>query len=386
MPLALRILIDTPGRLIVSVAGIILAVVLMFSQAGFRNGMFDSQTQLIHRLEADLFLVGSLQYILYVPEPFPSRRLYQAQAVEGVRAVYPIYIESIMSNPDCVWSNPHDNSSRPIRVLAFDPEAPVFGSPEVRAHAAQLKRPDTVLFDARSRDYYGRPQAGDQAELAGHTVWVVGTFRMGTDFANDGNLIMSDWNFFRLFPDRTATAPHPAKVYIGVVHLQPGADLRAVQRRLREALPADVAVLTKPEMLARETRHWQENTAIGYIFTLGMTVGFMVGIIICYQILYTIVGNYLPQFATLKAMGYTDRYLMGVVMQQGIFLALLGFLPAIVLAQLLFKVVGQLTGLLLYLTPLRIAFILVLTVAMCMVSGAIAVRRIFTADPAEVFK
>jgi putative ABC transport system permease protein len=117
-----------------------------------------------------------------------------------------------------------------------------------------------------------------------------------------------------------------------------------------------------------------------------MAVGFLVGIIICYQILYTIVGNYLPQFATLKAMGYSDRYLMGVVMQQGISLALLGFLPAIGLAQFLFEVVGRQTGLLMYLTPLRIAFILVLTVSMCVVSGTIAVRRILTADPAEVFK
>ena len=85
-------------------------------------------------------------------------------------------------------------------------------------------------------------------------------------------------------------------------------------------------------------------------------------------------------------MGYTDRSLVRVVMQQGLFLAVLGFLPAVALSQVLFWVVSYLTGLLMYLTFLRVAFILILTVVMCVVSGAIAVRRILTADPADVFK
>jgi putative ABC transport system permease protein len=151
-------------------------------------------------------------------------------------------------------------------------------------------------------------------------------------------------------------------------------------------LPDDVDVLTKQELLDRESRYWQDNTAIGFIFSLGMVVGFIVGIIICYQILYTNVNNYLPQFATLKAIGYTDGHLVGVVLQQAVFLAVLGFIPALAVSQLLFSVVAGLTGLLMFLTPLRIGSIFVLTVAMCVVSGAMAVRRILTADPAEVFR
>jgi putative ABC transport system permease protein len=382
MPLGLQILLHTPARLVVSMAGILLAVVLMFSQDGFRNAMFDSQTELVRRLEGELFLVGRLKYLMFAPEPFPVRRIAQARGCPGVQAVYPLYIENSRST----WQNPVDGSLRAIRVLAFNPDDPVVDLPGVSAGAEALKVPDTVLFDEGSRDYFGRPGPGTQAELAQRKVTVVGTFRLGSDFLVDGSVIMSDRTFLKLFPDRFSRNPHLDRVEVGVVKLVPGADVGAVQRELLQTLPDDVDVLTKQELVDLEIDYWKNNTAIGYIFLLGMVVGFFIGIVICYQILYSNVSNYLPQFATLKAMGYTNASLIGVVLQQGFFLGVLGFIPAVAVAQVLFWVVGWLTGLLMFLTPLRILYILFMTVAMCMVSGAIAVRGVIDADPAEVFR
>lgn len=382
MPLALRILIHNPSRLAVSVAGILLAVILMFSQLGFRNGMFDSQVELIRRLNGDLFLVSRLKYLTYVPDPFASRRLAQARACPGVRTVHPLYIEVNRS----LWRNPHDGSTRPLRVLAFDVDEPVFDMPEVNAHAEALRRPDTVMFDAAARDYYGRPRTGTRTELARREVTVVGTFRLGTDFLNDGNAIMSDRNFLKFFPDRASPSPHLNQVMVAVIRLEPGADLATVQADLKESLPDDVTVLSKKEFAELETRYWRDSTAIGYIFSMGLAVGFFIGLVICYQVLYSNVSSYLPQFATLKAMGFTDRFLVGIVLQQGLYLSLLAFVPGVAAAQVLFWIVGRLTGLLMFLTPGRVVYILGLSVLMCMISGAIAVRRILTADPAEVFR
>lgn len=392
IPLGLRILLHTPGRLAVSIAGVGLAIVLMFSQSGFRHGVLDSQAEVIQRLNGDLLIVGRLKSQIYIDEPFPSRRLYQARTCPGVRAVYPLYVESQRS----FWQNPMDGSTRPIRVLAFNPDDPVFDFPEVKAHAAALKMPDTVLFDRQARDFFGRPQAGAEAELSQRNVTVVGTFQLGTDVLTDGNVIMSSRNFAKFFPRPSSLTSHPSSlinpashldtVALGIVLVAPGADVRMVQRALVEALPADVKVLTKPEFVDMETRYWEDNTAIVLIFDLGTVVGFVIGIVICYQVLYANVSNYLPQFATLKAMGFTNRYLVGIVMQQAIFLAGLAFIPAVAAAQGLFLAVSSLTGLLMFLTPWRIAFILVLSVAMCTVSGIIAVRRVMQADPAEVFR
>ncbi len=381
-PLGLKILTHTPGRLAVSVGGVTLAVVLMLSQDGFRNALFDSQTELIRRLDGDLFIVGRLKYMMYVPEPFPARRVHQARSLPGVRAVRPLYVENVRS----VWRNPHDGHRRAVRVLAFDPRDPVFDFPELAEHADALQAPDAVLFDRNSRDYFGRPEAGSRAELAGRRVEVVGDFALGADFLADGTVIMSDRNFLKFFPDRLADSPRLDTAEVGVVRLERGADLLAIQRRLRDVLPDDVLVLTRQELLDLELDYWHNNTAIGYVFTLGMVVGFVIGTMICYQVLHTNVSHYLPQFATLKAMGFTRRYLVGVVLQQGVFLALLGFVPAVVVCQVLFWAVAWATGLLLEMTPLQLAFVLTLTVAMCLLSASLAVRRVLTADPAEVFR
>ena len=382
MPLALRILIHNPSRLAVSVAGILLAVILMFSQLGFRYGMFDSQVELIRRLDGDLFLVSRLKYLTFVPDSFTSRRLSQARACPGVQTVSPLYIEVDRA----LWRNPNDGSTRPLRVLAFNIDEPVFDMPEVNAHAEALRKPNTVLFDAAARDYYGRPRTGTDTELARREVTVVGTFRLGTDFLNDGNVIMSDRNYLKFFPNPGSPSPHLDRVMIAVVRLQAGADRSTVQASLQESLPDDVLVLSKKEFEELETRYWRDSTAIGFIFSMGLAVGFFIGLVICYQVLYSNVSNYLPQFATLKAMGFTDRFLVGIVLQQGLYLSLLAFLPGIAVAQMLYWLVGQLTGLLMFLTPLRVLSVLGLSIVMCMLSGAIAVRRILTADPAEVFR
>jgi putative ABC transport system permease protein len=382
VPLALKILIHTPGRLVVSIGGILLAVMLMFSQTGFRDGMFDSQAELIHQFNGDLFILNKLKHIMYDANAFPSRRIYQALAVPGVRAVWPLYMEGALS----VWRNPVDHKRRRIRVLAFNPDDAVFTFPAVAACAEALKMPNTVLFDQKSRHYFGDPKPGTRTELAGREVTVLGTFRLGTDFLTDGNVIMSDRNFEKFFPNRYSQKPHLEKVAIGLVKRDPLVNLDELQKALRAALPEDVVILSKDDLLNREKNFWKDNTAIGQIFLVGMIVAIIVGIIICYQVLYTNVSNYLPQFATLKAIGFTDLYLVGIVLEQAMFLSVLGFLPALLGARFLFWYVSSQTGLLMRMTTMRCAIVLLLTVGMCLISGTLAMRRILTADPAEVFK
>jgi putative ABC transport system permease protein len=381
-PLGWKILVHKPRRLAVSLAGIALAVALMFTQDGFREAMFDSQTELIRHLDGDLFLINRLKYLMNVPEPFPSRRLAQVRGAAGVEVVLPLYL----LNDRPLWRNPGETAARPIRVLAFDPAQPVLNLPGLAASADDLNRSDTVLFDDRSRAAFGSPRRGSRAELAGRDVEVVGTFSLGTDFLSDGTVIMSHRNYPRFFPNAAGPQSVPDKVEVGVIRLQAGADLRAVQEALRDELPGDVAVLTKRELMDLELRYWQSNAAIGYVFTLGMVVGFVIGTVVCYQVLYSNVSNLLPQFATLKAMGFTDGFLVAVVFQQGLFLAVLAFIPAAIAAQLLFSVLSQVTGLVMSFTVFRVGLILILTIAMCTVSGAVAVRRVLSADPAEVFK
>jgi putative ABC transport system permease protein len=366
-------------RLAAAVAGITGAVLLMFVQIGFLNGLLDSSVELIAKLSADLVIVNRLKYTLTMNLPFPRRRLAQAQAVDGVIAARPVYMER-----EAAWKNPQTGRTRSIRVLGI-PEAAVFRDPEIRAAASALGEFDTALMDTRSRPEYGVACPGTRTELALRSVRIVGLFTLGRDFMNDGTLIVSDRAFVRFFPHLVSEAGILETVEIGLLDLAPGADRLAVRQALREALPSDVAVLTREELSAQEIRYWEEAVPAGYVFGLGAALGFVVGVLMCYQILYTDVTDHLPQFATLKAMGYTNRYLLAVVLGQALVLSLLGFVPGVAIAAAVYHWLDGVIGFPMRLTIARAALVLLLTVTMATVAGGLAVRRAMTSDPAEVF-
>ncbi len=194
----------------------------------------------------------------------------------------------------------------------------------------------------------------------------------------------SDRNFAKFFPDATS-ASILGKVDVGLIQIDADADPLRVQKILRQSLPDDVVVLTKEEYAQKETEFWQTATPVGFVFGLGLVMGFAVGVVICYQVLSADIADHLPEFATLKAIGYSDRYLTGVVLQEALFLALLGFVPGLLISAALYGFLENNTGLPLRLTVLRGVFVLLLTVLMCFLSGVIAVRKVQKADPAEVF-
>ena len=233
---------------------------------------------------------------------------------------------------------------------------------------------------------HGKRAPGVVAELAQRAITIGGTFTLGTDFAFEGNVLMSARNFRTYFPYRLSADGNLDEVEIGLLKLTPHADPRMAQQALRTILPNDVTIFTKPEFLAQEIAYWQKSTPIGFVFGLGTVMGMAIGVMIGYQVLFTEVVDHLPQFATLKAMGYPNRALMAVVLQEALLLALLGFLPGLGLSQLLYAWLATLTGLPLSLTVWRTALVLFLTVIMCVIAGLIALRKVLYADPAEVFR
>lgn len=369
-------------RLITAIAGVAFAVLLMFMFVGFKNALYDSQVQLLKLLNGEVVLVNTLKYNMFVPEQIARRRLYQALSFEGVEAVYPLYTN------EADWKNPVTQEIRPLRVLAFNLNDPVLNLPEVAEQLDRLRPINTALVDTRSRAEIGAREAGVETELSKRNISIVGTFTLGTDFASgNGNLIMSDRNFIRYFnadsPDTEGRSL--STVDIGLLKLEPGANPDAIVRALRERLPVDVTVLTRDGFVEQELTYWRENTNIGFVFSLLTAMGFIVGIILVYQILYTDVADHWAEYATLKAMGYSNLYLLGVVMQEAGLLTALGFIPGCIISFILYRVTADATGLLMRMTVERVLWMLAATFIMCLVSGAIAVRKVQAADPAEVF-
>jgi putative ABC transport system permease protein len=260
----------------------------------------------------------------------------------------------------------------------------VFGLPELDApemHAA-LRRPDTVLIDTLSNPAFGPRDVGTITELDRRQVEIGGQYTLGGGFAADGTLLVSDQNFRRLFTPRTLET-----IDLGVIQVEPGANVTAIAERIRSRLAKDVLVLTQDEIIEREKDYWIGTTSTGFIFSLGVTVSFIVGMVIVYQILYTDIRDHLPEYATLKAMGYRNFYLFTVVLQEAIILAIMGYIPGYLLSLGLYRLTYTATngGLPIVMEPVRAIFVLILALTMCAISALVSVRKVITTDPAEVF-
>jgi putative ABC transport system permease protein len=385
VPLAWHNLTHDRRRFSVRIAGVAFAVFLMFVELAFWTGLLDASAELITRLDGPLVLVSPGRYALMARERFSRRRLAQARGVPGVRDARAVYLEYTAFWKDPARAAEEAPNCHPIRVIAFDPHVPALRLPGVREHADDLQTPGNVLFDTRSRSEFGDPPWGTRNELADQAVRVAGRFTLGTDFTVNGNVLMSDQTYARLFPDPLDPAATLDLVDLGVVQLEAGADPAAVQQALRGRLPKDVVVCTRDEFAEQERRYWRAATPIGFIFGLGLIVGFLVGGMICYQIIATDVGDHRAEFATLKAIGYGDNYLRRVVLHESLWLSVLGFGPGLILGMLLCAYLSVQLGLPLRLTLGRAAGVFGLTAAMCFVSGLLALRKVHAADPAEVF-
>jgi putative ABC transport system permease protein len=378
VPLAWRSLTANKRRLFRSSAGIGFAVLLMLMQLGFEKAFFDASLQVLRGIDGDIVLQSTHKYQFATQDPFPAAVLATAKSVPGVATARPLYAAWY----DLFWKSPFDGKRYLVRAFAFDPDAPVFLFPEINAERARLKKEGAVLVDRRGRRFLGMDRPAAQSELNGTKVEIAGSFALGPDFSSDGTVVMSDRTFASLLRRPGAGPPG---VEAGVIKVNAGTDPASVQAALRKALPADIAVMTKAQLIAFERNFQADVSSAGPIFAIGTIVGFVVGMLISYQVTYTEVADKLPQYATLKAIGYPTVYLLRVVLEQAAMNAIAGWAPAWLLSLGLYRLISEIA-----LLPLRMdleitLLSLGLTLGMCLVSAAIAVRRVVRADPAAVF-
>ncbi|QNJ11291.1 ABC transporter permease DevC [Synechococcus sp. M16.1] len=380
IPLSWLLLTRQPVRLLVALAGISFAGILMFMQLGFRDGLFDASVTAHRLFDADVVLISPRSASSVSMEAFPRRRLVQTLADPGVDGVTPVHWGLML------WRNPETRRNRSILALGFNPDDPFFVDPSLAEKTDALKQKGRILFDQLSRPEFGpiadwyRDGRVVETEIAGNRVRVAGLVSLGTSFGADGNLLTSTETFLDLMPQKP-----PGAIEVGLVRLKPGADPEQVVSRLRQRLPKDVSVLTKQGFIDFEQNYWKSSTSIGFIFTLGAAMGFVVGCVIVYQVLYTDVSDHLPEYATLMAMGYRLSHLLGVVVREGFYLAAMGYVPAYMAGQGLYWFVRDATKLPVGMDLSRALTVLVMILVMCMLSSFLAMRRLIDADPAEIF-
>ena len=387
-PLAWCNLRHDRAKSLIAIAGVGFALTVIFMQSGFLQSVLRTATIVTDKLDFDVILVS--RNYLYFAEPgsFPRTRLAQASAVAGVGRVMPFSIGT------SVWRNNRppsgvagDAQLRPVMVLGFDladhpfrPHGP-FRSRDVEDAVPLLSAADAVLVDRRSRKEFGPLEVGLRPEIGARHYRVVGLFAMGTGFAADGAILVGEQTYRRICgpeSDREAN--------LGLIKVEPGANPRSVARALARALPPeDVRVMTRAHFRQREMAYWIISRSIGTMFVIGVSVAFLVGAVVAYQVLSSDVADHLGEYATLRAIGYTGGQLARVVLEQGLIVAIAAYVPALLLSWYLYTLVETYAVIPIDMHLYIAAPILGAALAMCSVSALGSLRTVRTADPADVF-
>ncbi len=379
-PLAWRQAIHRPMRLAAAIAGVSFANVLVFFQLGLSGGLYDSQKRPIQQINGALVMVSGRYLYLGEQLDFPRARLTQALGVEGVKAVTPLYLGLTE------WLNRDTRQQKQALLFGVAPENPGLRLPELERDPLLLQRGDALLFDTRSKRNAGpvadtvRREGRYETELGGVRAVVTGLFSLGLTFAADINLVTSSTNFKNYFPNQSAD-----DIQMGVIQLQPGMDPLRVKTTLATFLDPSVKVFTIAELAATEVSYWRRNTSFGLIFGQGVLVGLVVGGIIVYQILYSDVSDHLAEYATLKAIGYDDGFVVGIILQESLILALLAFAPSLLLSLGLYSFLARSTSLMVVMTAGRAVLVFAFTLGVCGLSGWLATAKLRRLDPAEIF-
>lgn len=374
-------------RTLVALAGIGVAIVLMFMQLGFRGAVENTATTLYDRMEFDL-LVRSPGYLHFVePGTLDERLLDELRSLAMVREVRPLQVGL------AGWLSPDQQQLRGLMVLGIDPQHPPFQLAALPVDWSCLSESGSLMIDTRSSQefgpadgrQFGAADLGRSAELNGVQFRIRGTFTLGAGLTANGSVVTSLAGFQRI-----TQGVHAGKCALGLVQLNAPGNLEQQRRELALRLTGEdgvarAEVLTRDEVVQRELDRWINQTPIGFIFSLGVLLSLVVGGAIFYMILATDVAKRLPEYATLRAMGYPDRQLAGFVLQQAFWLGLLAFVPGVFVAWAGYHLTASAANIPIAMNAGRIFLVFGLTQLMCFGSGLLALRKLFQAEPASLF-
>jgi len=384
-PLAWKNLTSSPSKCLLAATGVGFAVVLMFMQIGFRNALLDSNVQIFQLFDADLIVISRARYSVTTEQRFPRHLLEQATAQTGIRSSCSVYVERGTASIQV-----EGERARPVRIIAMQLAEDFFAEHELFQRLSDADKRNAALVDRRSKSEYGFGTTSEtleeqHVELNKKEVSLVGLFTLGTDFAHDGTILMSERMLPTYFPWRSRSGNPLDVVDIGLLQAEDGANLLELRERIQALSPKQIQVYLTQDLIKQELRFWSRNTPIGIIFGIGTIMGLVVGAIICYQIQFTDISEHMPEFATLKAMGYRPSYFWSLILCQSLYLACLGFAPGALVSWGLYWLLADFSGLIMRMTIDRVGFVWLLTVGMCVVSGVLAIRKLFRADPASLF-
>jgi putative ABC transport system permease protein len=379
LPIGWLQLTHSRTRFAAALAGVAFANVLVFVQLGIMNSMATATLKPYGFFQADIMISASDANSMTEGGNVARQWLFQALADPEVTDGTGLYVGNIN------WAR--ETKTLSLTTYGIDPTMPGYLSPAMARKTGTLQLQNAGILDMLSRglpreEAAGiRPQTPASFEVSGKTLTLFDTFQGGGGFGGDGYMMVSDQTFLTLFPARSSAAPDHI-----LLKVARGADADQVAARLRDLLTdKTLRIRSYAQAAAEELRYQQTKRPTGIIFGFGVIIGILVGIVIVYQVLSTDVADHLSEYATFKAMGYPQSFFLGIVFEEALILAVLGFVPGFIVASGLLAGMKKATTLPLDMTSQMAVMVFIGTLVACALSGAVATRRLASADPADLF-
>ncbi len=372
--LAWRILIHDKGRTALALGGIFMAILLVFIQLGLFFAVPQGGMLLYDNMRFDLLLVSDQYEYQAQPGAFPSSKLNAVRSSPDVAEATPLYFGVVK------WKGGVGEAWPDLFLIGFDPASDVLAPESIVSQQKELSRPDTILVDSSTRPIFGPIETGRIVEIGDRKETIGGQYDLGTGFMGLGVALASEANFSRSMPGRGLSL-----VNLGAIRLKPGVDQARAAADLQKLTGAGTRLFTRAALAKHEKSYWTSRTSVGLIFGSGLLISIVVGVMVVYQIVSTQVSRQLPQFATLKAIGYGNSALAGTVSAMSLMIAVAGFVPAFAAAVLLYGEIRQKTLLPVTMSASHMGEVLAASLVMAAVSALLAVGGLRRADPADVF-
>jgi putative ABC transport system permease protein len=410
---------DLP-RFLVAQAGIMFAVSLITIQKGILDGFSHSTVRLIEQSTADLWVAHQSMEFFELTSALSVEQLLTVRGSNGKPGVKGVELAEALSIQGTRWRSPNGRIDN-VRIFGFNPDGQLFGHVSmVEGQVSSLRQPYTLITDRSNINVLGIDRVGETGEIASLPATIIGLSKDTQSMASSpyafaslesanaylfgglsarvnckveaGDLRClnefesapkSDSKTFEVKPPRKLNLSDPI-TYI-LIKVAPGQNLEEVRKNLEQALPGTRAYTTQ-EMADLTRTYWRERTGVGFILGLGAVVGFVVGVVVVSQILYSSVSDHLKEFGTLKAMGASDWVIYRVITEQALWMAVLGYLPSMVLCFGLGAWTVATRGIMILITPATAFGVFGITVIMCVGSALFAIQKVTHIDPAIVFK
>jgi len=380
IPVAWLLLIRFRAKLLTALAGIIFASILIHVQFGLQAAMFESSVTLFKSFNADAVLINKLTMSSTSLQPFDRSQLAIFNRYPEVTATMPVRYQFVR------WRYPGLGESRLAIMVGFNPRMPVFTREDIVKNQRSLIPPGRILYDELSRKEFGPVKQKLQKErevlvfVNKERAKVAGLVRMGTSFSYDASLLTS----LSTFEDLTSS--NSDNIEIGLIKLAPGINTGAFLASIQDRVPEDVRVFTLNDFMRFEQDYWDQAKPVGFVFAFNAALGFVVGMLILYQILYTDVSSHLSDFSTMLALAFTYKHIRIIVFRESFLLTIIGYPLGLVASILLFELLSSFTGLPVRMTMDRALFCFGIILLMSTCSAFFAMQKLDDANPIEVFE